>query len=202
MEIFFLENIYFFIYAYWPGISSGGPIISISRIIEVLSNKCFVITLNKDTSSKKTYKKNEYLKNTTRINYKYKNSGLESFIYFIKIIFNMNDNSVIYMSSFFRISHTLLPILIVKIFRVFGIKKKIKLVISPRNEFAPESMRFSSLKKNVYIFLFKIFLNRNIYYHATTDIELGEIKKYLEQKVNIFIKLKILILSKYPTKIY
>ena len=91
----------------------------------------------------------------------------------------MESNSVIYMSSFFRISHTLLPILIIKFFRIIGFKRKIKLVISPRNEFRLESLNFSYWKKFLYIFLFKIFLSRNIYYHATTKSESNDIKNIL-----------------------
>ncbi len=179
-----MENIYFFIYSYLPGISSGGPVISISRIIDNIPNKSYVITLNRDVGTKKKYKKNSFLKNSKKINYIYKSPGIDSFISFLKVILKMENNSVIYMSSFFRISHTLLPIIIIKVFRILGFKKKVKLVISPRNEFALESLKFGYWKKMVYIFLFKNFLNKKIFYHSTTQDESKEIISILGIKSN------------------
>lgn len=177
-----LKNIYFFIYSYLPGISSGGPVISINKIINTVHNKCHLITLDRDVSNKKTYPSNKLLKNTSRKKYYYKKPGFDSFIFIVKTISSMESKSIIYMSSFFNASHTIFPLLIIKIFKFFRYKKDIKIIISPRNEFASEVLLFSNLKKKVFLLFFKLFLQNEIYYHATTPEEANDIKSILSIK--------------------
>ena len=177
-----LKKIYFFIYSYLPGANSGGPIVSIKNILDVLPNECFVITHNKDVAGNKKYDQNELLKNSLKRKFFYKTPGIESIVFFLQTIFKIEKNSIFYFSSFFRFSHTFIPLFILRIFHLFGFKRKTKIIISPRNEFSKESLSFKSYKKILYIIFFKLFFGRKITYHATNTNEIEDISRVLRIK--------------------
>lgn len=83
------------------------------------------------------------------------------------------DNEVIHLNSLFNY-YSIFSFLYCKFF----LRKK-KIIWSVRGELNENALKFSSSKKKIFLFLYKI-LNRNIYFHSTSNQETVDIKKHFK----------------------
>lgn len=155
-----------------PAFLAGGPPKSASNIVKFMKDKIKfeIYTSNYDlrNTTKLKVKNNQSLKflNKNKIIY---NSTLGYFFNFNKL--NFSQVRTFYLNSFFSIKWCLLPLLI-------AIYKEKKVVISPRGQFHKTSISQKKIKKKLFMFFFKFFLNKNICFHVTDKNEYLQIKKF------------------------
>lgn len=170
---------------YLPGYKSGGGMRTIVNIVRQLNNRYefFIVTKDHDGKSDKTPYEN--------INYGEWNyiDGAKVFyltnkeIGFSKILelFNEVNPDVLYSNSYFSIFDIHLLLL-----KRLGRIRKIPYLISPCGELSKDSFRIGTIKKNVFVFLAKLFnFHKGITWKASSEVEKNQIVEILGNKENI-----------------
>lgn len=164
-----------FIANYLPGYKSGGPIRSVSSIVEICGHKVNfkLVTSDRDFGDPQPYQsihggvwnrvgKGEVI---------YLPKASITFLRVIQLIKSTNPDAI-YLNSFFSIRFSLFPFLISSIF----LKKP--LIIAPRGEFSPGALGIKPVKKRFFIYLFRTLgLEKKITWQATNSHE----KEYIHR---------------------
>ena len=160
---------------YLPSFKAGGPVKSISNLVEQLEDyDFFIVTRDHDLGSDITFN-NVLINNWNKVGnanvyYMTKSSWTISGVN--KIIMN-TKHEILYLNSFFSFWTSILPI-----FLLFFQKKYVsKIIIAPRGEFSPGALNLKKNKKKFFIFFAKkIKIYKNILWQATSEIESEHIK--------------------------
>lgn len=164
-----------------PGYKMGGPLTSIINMIDKLSPDYYfeILTSDRDMGDDKPYdniKFNVWIKKSN-YNIYYVNSDFLMLFRLIKCI-NSSSVDIVYLNSLFN------PVF--SIFVVFankmGLLKAKKIILSPRGETYDEALDFKKNKKRLFLWLAKkINLYKNIYWHASTEVE----KKFVIKNMKV-----------------
>ena len=178
-----MNKILVFIDWFTPAYKAGGPIISVSKIIENLSFKFkfFVVTSNKDIDKAEVISKEKVniwlLKEKFSIIYLSKSHQKTSFY---KNILNNINPDVIYINSLFSTRFSIIPILNLKI------KKKI--ILAPRGMLGKGALNIKSYKKNIFLkIITQIKVYNKIIWHASTQNEKLEIESIFGESAKVVI---------------
>lgn len=167
---------------YLPGFKGGGTIKSIKNLVNHLQNRFDVniITSDRDLCDNESYpeiKSNVWIKNQN-VNLMYLSPGISRLWNILKILFCRHYN-VIYFNSFFSRLYSMLPLLIVRI-----CLPRTKVILAPRGEFSPGAFKIKSIRKYIYIQIFKILdLHKYVYWHVSTELEKKELLKIFNCKI-------------------
>jgi glycosyltransferase involved in cell wall biosynthesis len=164
---------------FYPALKAGGPVKSLYLLKKKLDSnfdiKIFTSAYDIDGKEVQQQKKNFII--------------VKNFFSLIKgllILFSDRHSQILYFNSFFSFKFTIIPLILAKIF----LKKKI--IISPRGELFNSEVEKKKIKKNLYLFFFKSFLKKNIYFHVTSLLEKKTIKKlFPNNKIEIVENLSI-----------
>lgn len=167
---------------YKPGFKAGGPIRSISNLVDYLSDKFdfYIITRNTDyleTTPYKTIQSNQWNKVDNANVYYFSNENV-SFKKIKQLISETNPN-YIYCNSLYSLYFSLIPIYIAR-------KEKIRSVLAPRGMLSKGSLGVKSTKKKIFLTLSKIIcLFNKSTFHATNNIEKKDIEATFGTNLNI-----------------
>ena len=166
-----------FVRYYLPGYKAGGPLRSISNIVDNLSNdfEFWIITCDHDLGDDTQYADisiNEWTL-VDKAHVFYASSNQLTFKWIVKIIKD-TPHDEIYLNSFFDSVFTIMPLLA----RRFCQLVDVPLLLAPRGEFSPGALCIKTFKKKFYIYLANFFgLYKDIYWHASTEYEVEDIKR-------------------------
>ncbi len=152
---------------YLPGVKAGGPIVSVSNLIDLLSKEfeVVVITRDRDAGDLEPYAGVEL--NALNEYRGYKIFYISSFFGIVKSFRYLNV-SCLYLNSFF--SKFSLVYLFISLFT------KARRVISPRGEFGSGALVIKSFKKKAFIAVYNYLgLHRSSVFLATSDSEAKDI---------------------------
>jgi hypothetical protein len=176
------KRILCFLDYYTPGYKAGGPITTISNMVNVLGGNefnFFIVTRNHDLNSDIIYdtvKTNKWQKVSKAIVF-YTKVDYLFFFNIYKIIYNTKPD-IIYLNSFFSKFFSIGILFILKI----SLFSSSKIIIAPRGEFSSEALKFKKLLKHYYLLFFKKFINnRGIYFQVSSEFERNDL---LNQKFN------------------
>jgi len=175
-----LKKILLFIDYYLPGYCAGGPIISITNMINFLRGEIefYIVTSDRDLGSKNSYEGivSDAWQGMAGANVLYlTNRRLSTNIF--KII-KSNNWDEIYLNSFFS-TRSIKVVVLKKI-----LKFNLPILLAPRGEFSKGALAIKSLKKKLYIFLAKFFgLYRGVIWHVTDNEELVNVQKIFGEKI-------------------
>lgn len=169
---------------YLPGYKSGGPIRTISNIVNACSDhfEFSIICKDRDAGDFDSYENisiDDWNKvGASRVFYASENKrNYFSFYDLIKV----SDSNLVYLNSFFNYNFTLRPLLINILFH----KKPV--LLCPRGELSDGALNIKSLKKQFYIKLFKlIMLHKRVTWQATSRQEEREIRKVFGRSVDVW----------------
>jgi len=170
-----------------PGYKSGGPVRTISNMLDLLGNEFnfLIITRDRDSLDDKPYeniKVNEWNDGPNcKIFYADKSVDLK------KVITNTEFDQY-YLNSLFDIYFSTKVIVL----------RKLKLIpnkpmlLAPRGELMEGALSLKSFKKRLFLTSFKYFkLYNNITWHASSDYEASDIKREFGERVEIKIALDV-----------
>lgn len=171
------RNVLIFTKYYLPGYKAGGPIRSISNLVENLSDEFnfFIVTKDRDSFETRPYDGIEsgtwekvgaanvyYISPTVR-----KLSIFKSFL-------KDNKFHIIYLNSFFDFGFSFLPLLILK----FILRTKKMTILAPRGEFSAGALRLKGGKKRAFLVCFNLMrLQKSVLWQATSKQEIEDIFK-------------------------
>ncbi|MDQ3049604.1 MAG: glycosyltransferase [Bacteroidota bacterium] len=180
-----LKKILVFIDWYLPGYKAGGPIKSCVSLVERLKTdyNFRIVTSDTDLNEAIPYEGVQPDKWITT------SKGTEVFYCSRSFLSKKNIESIllserpdiIYLNSMFSVYFTLLPLLAIR-------KHKIpaRVVVAPRGMLSKGALALKPLKKKVFLMVSKFMgLFNNVTFHASTLIEVDEIKAVFGQKVRV-----------------
>lgn len=155
---------------YLPAVKGGGPIKSISNIVENLSDyyDFYIVTSDRDLNDEKPF--SNIIFNVWNENHNCNIMYLNTNGYKIKNLFKIMTSQkfdYIYLNSLFNYKYSILPIFIKKIGRI-----DLNIVMAPRGELDLGALNIKKNKKNLYLKFSKLFgIYNNVIWHATSDLE-------------------------------
>ncbi len=176
-----MKKILIFIDWFFPGYKAGGPIQSISNLINQFKNEYqFDIITSDHDLNEKPYNNIQFNQWIEKDGYRiiYLDKKHQS-ISFYKRIVNTKDYSLIYFNNLFSLRFTLIPLIL--------FKKCVPLtILAPRGMLGAGALHIKTIKKKTFLFLCKILgIFRNITWHATSENECEEIKIHFGENTNI-----------------
>jgi len=160
---------------YLPGYKAGGPIVTISNMVDALGDEFAfkIVTSDRDFTDEK-----EYMGITVdtwnkigKADVFYCSPKNQSVTGLRKIICN-TPHDILYLNSFFNPTFTITPLLL----RRLNLIPRIPTILAPRGEFSPGALRLKWLKKKIYIELTKLFkLYHGLIWQASSVMEKSEI---------------------------
>lgn len=183
---------------YLPGYKGGGPIRTISNLVDNLSDDYDfkIITSDRDLGDSKPYK-NVDINQWNEVD-KAQVYYIQSPVSYKKIsdIIENTNYDILYLNSFFSPKFTILPLIVSKIRKI---NKPI--ILSPKGEFSLNALKLKSFKKEIFIKISNILgIYSNIYWHASTGEEKEQIKSFsIKYNYSIFDQ-RIKIAKDLPSK--
>lgn len=179
------QKILIFIEWFLPGFKAGGPIKSISNIVNSLSKEFDfnIVTSDRDLGNKSSYKGIELDTWMKKENYNiiYLSPGKRD--QWIKDIILQNNYDIYYLNSLFSKNFAVKPLLILN-----KVNEQLNFIIAPRGQLGKGALSIKPIKKKLFLTLAKIlgFYNKVIW-HATNEEE----KKEIIKNIGINSKVKI-----------
>ncbi len=180
-----LKKILVFIDWYLPGFKAGGPIRSCASMVARL-NSFFhfkIVTGNTDLNEPTPYpdvKSDTWniLEDGTDVFYCSKDfMSMNN----IEKIINEEKPDVVYLNSMFSLYFTLFPLWIIR-----KNKLNVRVIVAPRGMLSKGALALKPLKKKIFLSVVKTFnLFKDVTFHASTEIEVREIKLVFGNSVKI-----------------
>lgn len=174
-------NILIFIDWYKPGYKAGGPIRSVSNMVDALKNdfQFYIVTRNTDyleTTPYSNVNTNQWHSiDNAQVFYLSKENTKRSTIH---TLIDEVQPDIVYCNSFYSPYFSLIPIYYAK-------KKNIKTILAVRGMLSKGSLGVKKTKKKVFTQFIKwVGLFSNIIFHATTDEEKKDIENTFGKQAN------------------
>lgn len=169
---------------FYPGFRAGGPVQSLTNLIIALQYqfRFYVSTTAFDLTATKPYEncntncwQNILINNNTPVNVWYAKNKKPGFFNLYTSIKKANPQ-FIFINGLYT-QHFLFPLL----YKKLGLLKNTQIILSPRGMLQQGSIQIKSTKKQWFIKAIN-FLNllKNVTYHATTQEEADDVKKYFK----------------------
>lgn len=164
---------------YKPGYLAGGPVRSISGIVDNLSNDFHwrILTSDRDLNSQAPYA-NVALDKWVVVNNAevwYSSKGRNLSLEIVNVI-SKTPHDVLYLNSFFDPLFSILPVLAVNV----GCVERKPILVAPRGELSEGALELNRLKKCAYLRLAKLSrLYRGVTWHASSSKEAADIARAL-----------------------
>ena len=171
-----MQRILVFADYFSPAYMAGGPVKSLRIFVRELSKVCKLDVVTRDTDLNGSKLSCEdiavalsKMPSTSRIFY---SSPGVKYMFNVARLIILNKSDVIYINSFFSFYFSIFPLLIRTLFA-----RKTPVVISPRGELTIGSLTIGSIKKAMYISIYKHILHSpSLKFHFTSDEELFDFK--------------------------
>ena len=161
-----------------PAFKSGGPVKSLSGLIESLPSdfSISVITSDRDRGDLKPYpslsESNELKVGNASVSY-IKSNWLNIFLFFLKSDLNRFD--IIYLNSLYSPVFSLSFLLLSFVKRFFGLRFPL-ILLAPRGELSIEAVNIKPFKKKLYLFFLERFcIVSKIFWQASSKHEFKDI---------------------------
>lgn len=195
-----MKKILIFTSVYEPGIKGGGPIRSIKNIVDRLSNRFefSIVTQDRDLGDTQPFEEVETEKWVSLGKEKvfYTRKSKLTFKKTLKLI-KESQCDYIYLNSFFSFKFSILIVILQRLKYIDA-----SVVLAPRGEFSPGALNIKKNKKMLYIYLIKIFsMYRDVYWHATNELEVEYIKRIIGNTNKIHIASNYIEFSAFSPKV-
>jgi len=157
---------------YLPGYKAGGPIVSLSYLVQILKDngRVVVVTTDRDIGDQTPYP--DIVLNTSIPHDGYDVLYVSSKLQLIKAVFKIKPD-IIYLNSLFsRFSF-------VALISSFLLRSRPIKVLAPRGELGKGALKINPIRKRVFVFLFRSLFSRALTFHATASNEADDIRREL-----------------------
>lgn len=175
---------------YIPGKSYGGPVKSISNMIETLSEfyDFYVITGDRDLNSEEPYQEVEIgtWNKIGKANVFYVQKGKE--VKYIRDLLKQINYELVYTSSLFSKASVIIQLL-----KWLNIIKK-TVIVAPCGEFSSGALAIKASKKKLFLYVYKMMnIHKKVTYVSSSSNDKKDIIKALGEKTNVAIAGNIVI---------
>jgi len=175
---------------YLPGFKGGGPIRSISNMVDNLANfyDFSILTSDKDLGAESPYPSiaKDQWNAVGKADVYYLKTGFKAVKDLIRILKNEHFD-IVSINSFFSFKFSIFPFLICRI-----LNKNCQIVIAPRGEFSNGALGIKSLKKRLFINIAQFLsLYKNTVWHASSEFESVDIRRVMGDDAKIRVAMDI-----------
>ncbi len=175
-----MKDVLFCCSSFYPSYKSGGPVRSLCNLVDVFGNSIVIDVITKDRDMGDGVSFSNVNLNSWSNRYHNANvfylSPEYSFIANVKNIFKNKKYDVLYLNSFFDAKFSIRFLLLTFLQKI----KTKEILLAPRGELTNGAMSLKPIKKNVYLFLFKLFrFHKKVKFHFTSKQEAKEALHYL-----------------------
>lgn len=161
---------------YTPGFRGGGPIRTISNLVNILGHDFdfYVVTADRDIGDAGTYKTVKRYQWTAvgLAGVFYVASGMKG-IWKISSLLKMNRFDVLYLNGCYSFQFSIFPLLAMRL-----LHRQVPIILGPRGEFSSGALGIKPLKKNLFFFVARLLgIYKDIIWHASTAYEATDIRK-------------------------
>jgi len=178
------KKILIFIDWFIPAFKAGGPIQSVSNMVTHLKSEFdfWIYTSNRDLNEPlnlPSQSLNKWIKKDD-FNIMYADKSQQN-IKLLKKLFHANFFDVVYINSLFSLKFSIYPLIVAK-------QLNSKVILAPRGMLGAGALSIKSLKKKLFLKMFKIFGgHKNIIWHATDVSEKVEIISHFGSETNVIV---------------
>jgi glycosyltransferase involved in cell wall biosynthesis len=191
-----------FVGGYLPGYKYGGPIQSVSSIVEALGNRVrfLVVTSDRDLGDKQGYCEVPHDASWIRVGcaevaYLDGTCSLHNWIRKVRTIMQNAQIDTIYLNSFFSFQFSIIPTWLVRV----SLRHPVRLVIAPRGEFSVGALGIKKVKKRAFLLFARLTrLYSHVTWHATGSIEAADIRREMGKNSDVQIAHPIVLVSAEP----
>lgn len=186
-------NILIFIDWFLPGFKAGGPIKSVSNIVNTLNKdfNFFIITSDRDIDDEDPYTSVDFNNWIQKDNYQVAYLTKEKRKAFIIQALQQQDFDCYYFNSLYSKTFTLNPFQLITKY-----KSNPKIIIAPRGMLGKGALKLKPLKKKIFLTVTKaIGFFKHVSWHATDEEEAKDIKLAFGEKTTIFTTPNISVLN-------
>jgi glycosyltransferase involved in cell wall biosynthesis len=179
------KRVLIFIDWYLPGYKAGGPIKSISSIVNYLKNdfEFFIFTTNSDFGDKNPYNtviSNQWIKTEESVSVFYASPDFLKTKNIYQLIKSLHVD-LVYLNGVFSFNFSILPLIFFRI-NLF----KVPVLIAPRGMLGQGALQLKAYKKTIFINLAKsLGLYQRVYWQATAQQEKLEIEKIMGHHIKL-----------------
>lgn len=163
---------------YVPGYKAGGPIRSVENLVAAVGGEFYfrIVTLDRDLGDKSPFPgivADRWVR-VGQADVMYLRPGLRGLLRTWALVRSVDQNTVLYLNSFFARPYSMLPVLMwwLKLFRPQC------LLIAPRGEFSPGALQFKRIRKLLYIRVSRLLgLYKGVFWHASSNFEMEDIRR-------------------------
>lgn len=175
---------------YLPGFKGGGPIRTVSNMLDELGHEIAfsLVTSDRDFGDLQTYSgvAVDQWQSTPSGEVYYASPKL-NYIFKLWHIIKCFSPKILYLNSFFSLRFSILPLLLWRLSMSTG-----PVILGPRGEFSQGALELKSIKKNAYVVLSKLLgLYSRIIWHASTEAEADDIRRVMGNKARIRVAVDI-----------
>ena len=176
------KSVLVFIGQFYPAYKNGGPLLSISNLLSLgFSKVSFKVITQTNTKNNSVdagcWKELRNFKVFISENYADFRNGIVS-----------SDCNIYYLNSFFDFKYSIAVVVLLRLRLI----PKARIILAPRGEFSTGALSIKTLKKRIFLFIVKsLNLYRNIVWHASTELEKGEIQREFGNEAFVKIALDI-----------
>ena len=186
-SLFQKKGILTFVGFYLPGYKAGGPIRTLSNMVDRLGNELQfqIVTADRDFGDKKPYPgiKIDAWNRVGKANVCYMSPNRRSLMDFKRLLCS-TEYDILYLNSFFS-PHFTIKALLLRRLRLIADKP---LIIAPRGEFSPGAFGLKGFKKRVYITAAKALgLYKEAVWQASSEQEEANIRRWFGSDVRVII---------------
>lgn len=168
--------------AFFPGYKGGGPIKTIKNLFDKAGNEISfrLVTSDRDLGDTAPYSSVDCggWNQVGNASVFYAQPGRRGYRQIAQILREKNYD-VVYLNSFFSPRFSFYPLLLAKALRQ-------RVVLSPRGEFSESALSLKSLKKRLFIGVFRILrLHRGVVFQVSSKFEVQDIRRVLGSKVDV-----------------
>lgn len=165
---------------YLPGVKAGGPIRSVSNLVEILAGEgleFYIITSDHDLGSTEPYTNivtNQWI-SVGKAKVQYLSKDKINASNYIRLIKEINPTTI-YLNGLFNFYFTFLVLFLVRL----GFLNDYKIILAPRGELSCAALNIKKEKKSVFLLVVKLFnFYKGIQWHATAIHEIDDIKNFI-----------------------
>jgi len=170
-------RILLFVSHYLPGYKAGGPLRTISNMVEQLGHEFdfWIVTRDRDQGDVGAYE-NIAVDQWVTVNnaHVYYCSPKQQCLSALIAVINETPHDILYLNSVFDRSFTIKPL----VARFLGKLSHKPTLLAPRGEFSEGALKLKRRKKRVYLLVSKFMgLYKNITWHASSEHEMKDIQR-------------------------
>ncbi len=169
---------------YLPGYKGGGPIKTIKNLIDQTGDLIDfkILTSDRDLGDTCAYRSVQggQWEKVGKTSVFYSQPGKKGYKQISKVLFE-SDYDLVYLNSLFSIRYSFFPVLVAKVLQQ-------KVVLAPRGELSEGALALKSLKKLIFLSVFKLLsLHKQTVFQVSTNYEAEDVYRALGNEVDVFI---------------